>query len=243
MTDMPIIDVVDVVLPCLDESAALPWVLSRMPPGYRAIVVDNGSTDDSVAVARRHGAVVLHEARRGYGAAVHAGLLAASAPYVAVLDCDATMDPGELPSLVAPLRAGTAELVCGRRRPLRRGVWPWHARIGSRLLAALTFANGCRLHDIAPMRVAPRDALLTLGVRDRRSGYPLETLRLAAARGWRIAELDIAYRARQDGSVSKVTGSLRGTAIAVWDFLSVLTGGTDRAEPARPVAVDGQVAW
>lgn len=223
---------VDVVLPCLDEAAALPWVLSRMPPGYRAVVVDNGSTDGSVAIAHRHGAPVVREPHRGYGAAVHAGLLASSAPYVAVMDCDATMDPGELPALLAPLRDGAAELACGRRRPVRRGVWPWHGRLGGRLLAALLSAGArTRLHDIAPMRLAPRSALLALGVRDRRCGYPLETLRRATARGWRVVELDIAYHARPAGSRSKVTGSARGTAIATWDFLAVLAGWRDR--PAR----------
>ncbi|WP_281048075.1 glycosyltransferase, partial [Streptomyces himastatinicus] len=69
----------DVVLPCLDEAAALPWVLERIPAGWRAIVVDNGSTDDSAAIARSLGATVVHEPRRGFGAACHAGLLAADA--------------------------------------------------------------------------------------------------------------------------------------------------------------------
>src|SRR4051794_29889343 len=94
---------VDVVLPCLNEAAALPWVLSRLPEGYRGIVVDNGSDDGSAAVAESLGALVVHESRRGFGSAAHAGLLAATAPIVAFCDADASMDPAELPRLVAEL--------------------------------------------------------------------------------------------------------------------------------------------
>jgi glycosyltransferase involved in cell wall biosynthesis len=94
---------IDVVLPCLDEAAALPWVLGRMPHGYRAIVADNGSTDGSARIAAEHGAHVVHEPRRGFGAACHAGLLAATADIVCFMDADGSLDPAELPGLVALL--------------------------------------------------------------------------------------------------------------------------------------------
>src|ERR1700733_2941388 len=68
----------DVILPCLNEAAALPWVLERMPPGYRAIVADNGSDDGSAQVAEAHGAQVVPVPQRGFGAACHGGLLAAT---------------------------------------------------------------------------------------------------------------------------------------------------------------------
>ena len=99
---------VDVILPCLDEAAALPYVLSRMPDGYRAIVVDNGSTDGSAEVAASLGALVVHEPRRGFGAACHAGLLAATADVVCFLDCDGSFDPEDLPKVVDAVRRGTA---------------------------------------------------------------------------------------------------------------------------------------
>ena len=72
MSDSPSTDVT-VVIPCLNEAESLPAVLKAMPPGYRALVVDNNSTDDTAAVARAHGAEVVLETRAGYGAAVHAG--------------------------------------------------------------------------------------------------------------------------------------------------------------------------
>ncbi|CAN5189255.1 glycosyltransferase family 2 protein [soil metagenome] len=222
---------VDVVFPCLDEQDALPWVLSRLPQGYRAIVVDNGSTDDSAAVARELGATVVSEPRRGFGSAAHAGLLAATAPIVAFCDADASMDPADLPRLVGPVVAGTHDLVLGRRRPTRRGAWPLHARLANRALAVLMRrATGLRLHDLGPMRAARRNAVLGLDLRDRRSGYPLELVLKADAAEWRILEVDAPYSPRVGRS--KVTGTLRGTAVAIKD-MSRLLAETRRA-PNHP---------
>jgi glycosyltransferase involved in cell wall biosynthesis len=212
---------VDVVLPCLNEELALPWVLSRLPDGYRGIVVDNGSTDRSADVAREHGALVVSESRRGFGAAAHAGLLAASAPIVAFCDADASMDPAVLPSLVALLDAGTADLVLGRRRPTTRGAWPLHARIANLSLAFLMRrATGIPLHDLGPMRVARREQLLALDLTDRRSGYPLEMVLRASSTGLKVVEIDTPYSPRIGRS--KVTGTLRGTVIAVKDMSRLL---------------------
>lgn len=212
---------VDVILPCLDEAGALPWVLERMPPWARPIVVDNGSTDDSAAVAAGLGAVVVSEPRRGFGAAAHAGLLAATADVVCFCDCDASMDPGQIERVTAPVLAGTADLMLGRRRPAR-GSWPAHARIANRALAVLmTRQSGVRLHDLGPMRAARRSDLLALDLRDRRFGYPLEMVLAAARAGWRIEECDIDYRPRI--GKSKVTGTLRGTIRTVRDMRAVLS--------------------
>jgi glycosyltransferase involved in cell wall biosynthesis len=212
---------VDVVFPCLNEAQALPGILTRLPPGYRAIVVDNGSTDDSAAVARAHGALVVSEPRRGFGSAAHAGLLAASAPLVAFCDADGSMDPADLPRVVDPVAAGEADLVLGRRRPTTRGAWPLHARIANRGLAVLMRrATGLRLHDLGPMRAARRQAMLDLGLLDRRSGYPLETVLRGNAAGWRIVEVDVPYSPRVGRS--KVTGTVRGTLTAIGDMSRLL---------------------
>ncbi len=213
----------DVVLPCRDEAAALPALLGRMPSGFTPIVVDNGSRDGTAEVARRLGVRVVVEPVAGYGAAVQAGLLAATADHVAVMDGDGSMDPRELVGLLALVRAGAADLAVGRRCPVRPGVWPWHARAGNALvLAWLRRRLGVPVRDLAPMRVAPRQALLDLGVQDRRFGYPVELLQRAARSGWRIVERDIAYHPRAAGTRSKVSGSVIGTIRTARDFARVL---------------------
>jgi glycosyltransferase involved in cell wall biosynthesis len=213
---------VTVVLPCLDEEESLPGVLAAIPAGYRALVVDNNSTDDTAAVAGRHGATVVAEQRAGYGAAVHAGVVAATTPIVAVIDADGSMDPADLPRLVAALQEG-ADLAIGRRRPVPGLRWPWVARLGTEVMSwRLRTRHGLPVHDIAPMRVVRRDALLNLGVADRRSGYPLELLVRAAAAGWQVVEFDVSYGPRTGGR-SKVSGSLRGSVTAILDFWKVIS--------------------
>ncbi|WP_327046246.1 glycosyltransferase family 2 protein [Microbispora sp. NBC_01189] len=208
---------IDVVLPCLDEAEALPWVLGRMPDGCRAIVVDNGSTDGSAEVAARHGALVVTESVPGFGAACHAGLTAATAPVVCFMDADASLDPRQLPYVAEGVLEGTADLVLGRRRPVARGAWPAHARLGNRLLAwRLRHRTGAALHDLGPMRAARRTALLGLGLRDRRFGYPLEMVLRASEAGWRIGEVEVDYLPRVGRS--KVTGTVLGTARTVRDM-------------------------
>jgi glycosyltransferase involved in cell wall biosynthesis len=213
---------VTVVLPCLNEADSLPGVLTALPDGYRALVVDNNSTDDTAVVARAHGADVVAEAQPGYGAAVHAGIVAASTELVAVLDGDGSLDPGELPPLVAEIDRG-ADMAIGRRRPVPGLSWPWHARLGTAAVCwRLRTRHGLPVHDIAPMRVARRDAVLALGVNDRRSGYPLELLVRAAAANWRVVERDVTYGPRTGGK-SKVSGSLRGSCVAALDFWRVIS--------------------
>jgi glycosyltransferase involved in cell wall biosynthesis len=213
---------VTVVLPCLNEAESLPVVLAAMPTGYQALVVDNNSTDHTAEVARRHGARVVAEPRPGYGSAVHAGVVAATTPIVAVIDADGSLDPADLPALVAELDRG-ADLAIGRRRPVRGLRWPWVARLGTVMMSwRLRTRHGLPVHDIAPMRVFRRDALLSLGVSDRRSGYPLELLVRAGAAGWRVVERDVAYGPRLGGK-SKVSGSLRGSVIAILDFWKAIS--------------------
>ena len=209
----------DVVLPVLDEAEALPDVLAAMPAGYRPIVVDNGSVDGSAQIAAELGAEVVAEPRRGFGAACYAGLLAAGGEVVCFMDCDGSVDAGQLPEFVEELTRG-ADLVVGAREP-ERGAWPLHARVANRVLALeLRRRTGLSLSDNGPMRAARRRDLLELNLRDRRSGWPLEMVLRANAAGWTIAELPIAYRRR--AGRSKVTGTVRGTAQAITDMSAQL---------------------
>ena len=214
---------VDLVLPCRDEAPALAALLPEVPDGFRVVVADNGSRDDTAEVARRLGATVVTETRPGYGAAVHAGLMAAESELVAFMDGDGSFDPAELLPLVDDVRSGRADLAVGRRRPTGRGTWPWHARAGNALIVAwLRRRIDLPAHDIAPMRVCRRADLVALDVQDRRFGYPVEFLQKAVAAGWRFSEHDVSYRPRAEGTKSKVSGSVRGTLRTARDFAKVL---------------------
>ncbi|HEX4822539.1 MAG TPA: glycosyltransferase family 2 protein [Acidimicrobiales bacterium] len=211
---------IDVILPVLDEADAIPWVLDRLPDGYSPIVVDNGSSDGSSEVAGALGARIVHEPTRGFGAACYAGLVAATTPVVCFMDCDASLDPTDLPSVVAPVEAGAADLMIGARRA-ERGAWPLHARVANRHVARTVSRRfDVAITDIGPMRAARREALIALQLIDRRSGWPLEMLLRALRAGWRVHETPVRYRARTGRS--KVTGTVRGTLEAVRDMRAQL---------------------
>jgi len=213
----------DVIIPVLNEAAALPVLLPTMPAGYRPIVVDNGSTDGSGDIARAAGATVVFEGRPGFGSACWAGLVASDPAdgVVCFLDGDGSLDPADLPTVAGPVLAGRADLVLGARRPAAANAWPGHARLANAVLAfELRRRTGRPLRDLGPMRAARRDALLDLGIEDRRFGWPLEMVLRAAAAGWRIEERPVPYLPRTGRS--KVTGTVLGTARATRDMARLL---------------------
>jgi hypothetical protein len=135
------------------------------------------------------------------------------------MDCDGSLDPRDLTAVTAELER--ADLVLGSRRP-SAGAWPWPARLANRVLVTeLARRGGPRLSDLGPMRAARREALLELGLRDRRFGWPLEMVVRAQRAGWTVAEVDVPYSPRAGGR-SKVTGTVRGTVRTIRDMAAVL---------------------
>jgi dTDP-L-rhamnose 4-epimerase len=209
----------DVIIPVLNEAAALRPILDAMPAGYRPVVVDNGSTDGSGDIARAAGATVVVEPVPGFGSACWAGLVASDPAdgVVCFMDGDGSLDPADLPVVAAGVLAGRVDLVLGARRPTSAGAWPPHARFANAVLAfELRRRTGCPLQDLGPMRAARRGGLLDLGLRDRRFGWPLEMVLRAAAAGWTIDEVPVPYTPRTGRS--KVTGTLLGTLRATRDM-------------------------
>jgi len=210
----------DVVLPALNEAAAVEWVLLRLPAGYHAIVVDNGSTDGTSEIAAANGAQVVSEPTRGFGSACYAGLRAATADIVCFMDCDASLNPTALPLLVGEIERGEVDLMVGAR-VASKGAWPLHARVANRLLASeVRRRTGLTVSDLGPMRAMRREKLLELGMLDRRSGWPLEMVLRAHRAGWTIRDIPIDYLPRVGRS--KVTGTIRGTARAIKDMSRLL---------------------
>jgi glycosyltransferase involved in cell wall biosynthesis len=210
-------ELIDVIIPAKDEALNLPWLLGRMPDGYRPIVVDNNSTDGTGEVAASHGALVVTEKVPGFGSACYAGLLAASNPYVCFLDSDGSLDPQHLPLVAGPVVGGRFDLLLGARRP-SKGAMQVHQRVANRALALeLRRRTKVAFTDLGPMRCCGREALLGLAMKDRRSGWPLEMVLRAHAAGWRIGETPVPYAPRQAGE-SKVTGTVQGTLRAIKDM-------------------------
>jgi glycosyltransferase involved in cell wall biosynthesis len=217
---------VGLVIPALDEEAAIEHVV-RAVPGQLVddlVVVDNGSTDRTAAVARAAGARVVLEPQRGYGAACWAGTVALdpAIEIAAFLDGDGSQDPAELGRLLEPLGTGRADLVLGVRRFGRTpNDHPRHAVLGTRAVTAvLRWRFGLHLRDIGPFRAIWRPALLGLDLRDRSYGWPVEMVVKAANRGLRIAEVEVTHRPRFGGR-SKVAGTWGGSLRAGWRFLRV----------------------
>ena len=213
----------ELILPCRNEARALPALLARVPTGMQVMVVDNGSTDGTADVARWLGASVTVEDRPGYGAAVRAGVRAATSEYVAVMDGDGSLDPAELPALLADVATGRATMAVGRRRPVARGVFPWHARLFNQVATRwIGRRTGLHLGDIPSVRVCRRTDLLHLDVQDLHFGYPVEVLVRAHRAGWRIVEHEVSYHPRAEGTTSKVSGSFVGSAKAARDLVRAL---------------------
>jgi glycosyltransferase involved in cell wall biosynthesis len=207
---------VTVILPALNEAAALPVALASFPPEVDLLVVDNGSTDQTAAVAAAHGARVVHEPRRGFGAACWAGVQAAPGELLVFADADGSFDGADLAAVAGPVLRGEADLVVGSRLARREpGAMSALAALENRLLAlTCRLLFGVPVSDLGPFRAIRREVLLALGMTDRGSGWPLEMLGRAGAAGLRVAEVPVRYRSRAGGR-SKVSGSVRGTVRAV----------------------------
>ena len=217
---------IDVVIPALNEEASLPLVLADLPqpPVRRVVVADNGSADGTARVAREGGAEVVAAPRRGYGSACLAGLahLRQTGPpgVVVFVDADYSDHPDELPSLVAPILAGEADLVIGSRvlGHRERGALLPQARAGN-LVACLLIRlfYGHRFTDLGPFRAIRWDALERLDMADPDFGWTAEMQVKAVRRGLRSTEVPVSYRRRT--GVSKITGTVSGTLRAGYKIL------------------------
>lgn len=222
------------IIPALNEELALATVLDELPRAMFAqvIVVDNGSTDGTAALARARGARVVSEPRRGYGRACLAGLAAldGAADIVVFMDADASDVPGEVTSLLEPILRGKADLVIGSRRLGRAApaALGWHQRGGNRLVVALIrLLFGFSYTDLGPFRAIRRARLVELGMRDTNFGWTAEMQVKALRCGLRVCEVPVSYRPRlgQSKISGTVSGSLRAGIKILWTVLRLRLAG------------------
>jgi hypothetical protein len=217
---------VALVIPVLDEAEGLALVLPAIPKTLvdTVIVVDNGSTDGSAAVALRYGATVVAEPRRGYGAACLRGIeMTEDHDIVVFLDGDYSDHPEEIEAVLRPLLAGDADMVVGSRMidPAARQALLPQARYGNRLAAVLMRALfGIRCTDLGPFRAIRRDALMALRMQDRDFGWTVEMQLRARLRGLRVVEIPVRYRKRI--GTSKISGTFVGTLRASYKILKTI---------------------
>lgn len=217
---------VTLIIPALNEADCLPSLLAEVPVHllHQLIVVDNGSTDYTAEVARKAGALVVREPRRGYGFACAAGSAVADGEVLAFMDGDGSFVPGELSALLAPLARGEADLVLGSRlrNAQQRAALPPHQRLGNELFVGmLRYRYRVALTDLGPFRVIRREALHALDMQEFTYGWPLEMMVKTLRRQMRITELPITFRPRFAGK-SKVGGSLRASLLTAYRFSRVM---------------------
>ncbi|MDA7947448.1 MAG: glycosyltransferase family 2 protein [Hyphomicrobiaceae bacterium] len=216
---------ISVVIPALNESRAISRVIADVPDWVDEIVVaDNGSSDGTPDVARRHGAKVVHETERGYGAACLAGIAACrNADVIVFLDGDYSDHPDELGLLVDPVVDGNCEFVIGSRVAGRaeRGALTIQQRFGNWLACKLM--NGlwrtCYT-DLGPFRAIDARALDRLRMQDRTYGWTVEMQIKAALLGLSVQEVPVSYRPRI--GVSKISGTIKGTILAGTKILGLI---------------------
>lgn len=220
---------VAVVLPAWNEAGAIGEAIRGIPEGLAraVIVVDGGSSDGTVRIARDAGAEVITEPRRGYGLACLAGAVRArqiGAEVVAWLDAGGCADPSDLAAVVAPVVGGGADLVVGSRTRGRRerGSLRPAQILGNALASAVvSLRSGTRCTDLGPIRAIRLDALAGLGLDEIGSGWPVQMQIRAGRSGLRVCEVPVAWRRRRAGR-SKVSGSLVGSLRAAGAILKVL---------------------
>jgi glycosyltransferase involved in cell wall biosynthesis len=217
---------VSVIVPAWNEAESIGRVLSAIPQGMvdEVLVVDGGSTDETVALALACGARVIQEPRRGYGRACATGAEKARGDILIFLDADGADDPAGIPLLLAPINTGQVDLVLGSRLAgrMEAGAMPWHQKAGNWLSAALiSVMYGCRLTDLSPFRAVRKSSLENLHMREMTYGWPVEMIVKAARRGWRMVEVPVGYRPRLGGR-SKISGTFKGSILAAAFIFNVI---------------------
>jgi glycosyltransferase involved in cell wall biosynthesis len=214
------------VIPALNEEESLGIVLEGVDRSLlkEIILVDGGSSDGTVAIAREIGVQVIQEPQRGYGRACAAGVANARGEIIIFMDADGADDPGQIPNLVTPIWQDEADMVLGSRLAgeISPGAMPWHQKFGNQLSAGMIrYLYNLPISDLSPFRAVRRSKLLDLKMEEMTYGWPTEMITKAARQDWRILEIPVNYRPRIGGQ-SKISGTVRGTVLATYYIMRTI---------------------
>ncbi len=217
---------VSIIIPTLNEEESIGFVLSSIPQALadEIVVVDGGSTDQTVAIAEAAGARVFAEPRRGYGRACATGVEEAIGDIIVFLDADGADDPANVAALVVPIQTRNADMVLGSRLSgmIEPRAMPWQQYFGNWLSARLIhWIYGLPITDLSPLRAVRKSMLVELGMTEMTYGWPTEMIVKAARARWLIEEIPVNYRKRYGGQ-SKISGTLRGTILAAYFIIGTI---------------------
>ncbi|MBI9046253.1 MAG: glycosyltransferase family 2 protein [Anaerolineaceae bacterium] len=220
---------ISIIIPAFNEEACIGKVLEELSSYVsreeaEILVVDGGSSDNTVQIAESAGVQVIHEPRRGYGRACAAGLFACNGDIVIFMDADGADDPGYLSALLQPIQDGLADLVLGSRIAgmIEKGAMPWHQYFGNWLSAALIrLIHKESITDLSPFRAVIKSQLMNLKMKEMTYGWPTEMIIKAIAQSWRIVEIPVTSRSRIGGK-SKISGTIKGTVLATYHIMRMI---------------------
>ena len=221
--------IVDVIIPAYNEVESIPLVIGDIPSWVReVIVVNNNSSDGTEVAAAQAGAKVLLETRQGYGSAClkgmeHIAKKEVKPEIVVFLDADYSDHPEELPLLIAPIKAGSAQMVIGSRALGNRekgSMMP--AQVFGNWLATglMRMLHGVKYTDLGPFRAIDYEQLVALGMKDKDYGWTVEMQIKAAKNKLTFAEIPVTYRKRI--GESKVSGTIKGTIMAGYKIITTI---------------------
>lgn len=215
---------VSVIIPVLNEEGAIAKVIDDIPKTlvHEIIVVDNGCTDKTAEIARKHGAIVVKEQQKGYGSACLKGIRTVNSSEIIVfLDGDYSDDPTQMSMLIEPIKEGVADFVIGTRVPSEKGALLPQAVFGNRLATYLMkVLFGAKFTDLGPFRAIRYEKLCELNMQDKNYGWTIEMQLKAAKMGLTILEVPVSYRKRI--GTSKISGTFIGSIRAGVKILTSL---------------------
>jgi len=214
--------IIDVIIPVYNEADSIGKVINEIPTNLvrHIIVCNNGSTDETSAIAMLAGAVVVNQPIKGYGNACLKGMeyvaaLESRPDIIVFIDGDYSDYPEEMPHLIEPILKNEVDMVIGSRAlgSMESGAMMPQQIFGNWLATTLIkFIYNYEFTDLGPFRSIRYDKLIDMEMTDKTFGWTVEMQVKAAKMKMKTKEVPVSYRKRI--GKSKVSGTVKGTVLA-----------------------------